>query len=86
MPTIDILGEIIPPAVPGKAVRQEWADWQPIETAPRGLHDEVLTYRGPGLIAVAVWWANGWVVVDGCGIVGVTHWMPLPPSPKENEK
>ena len=57
------------------------SEWQPIETAPRGLHKEVLTYRGPGLIAVAAYVDGEWCVVDGFGIVNVTHWMPLPAPP-----
>lgn len=58
--------------------------WQPIETAPKD-GTAVLTYRGTGLIAVAEWFQeiNGWCVTDGCGIVNVTHWMPLPQPPQQ---
>jgi len=58
------------------------SDWQPIETAPTGFRNEVLTYRGAGLMAVAVNIDGAWCVSDGCDIIGVTHWMPLPKPPQ----
>lgn len=56
--------------------------WQPIETAPKD-EKEILTYRGVGLMAVAIWFPeiNRWCVSDGCDIVNVTHWQPLPEPP-----
>ena len=56
--------------------------WQPIETAPKD-GTAILTYRKP-FMAVAEWMPeyNNWCVVDGCDIINVTHWMPLPPSPR----
>jgi hypothetical protein len=62
---------------------ESWLDtqWQPIETAPKD-GTAVLTYRGPGLIAVAEFWVEcGWIVPDGMEITNVTHWMPLPAPP-----
>ena len=61
-------------------------NWQPIETAPKDGTD-VLTYRKAKLIAVAAWFktikGGIWCVTDGCDIDNVTHWMPLPPRPKD---
>lgn len=60
-------------------------DWQPINTAPRD-GTPVLTYRRAGLMAVAQWAPSAasraeWLCTDGCFLVGITHWMPLPPGP-----
>lgn len=64
--------------------------WEPIATAPRAT--PVLTFRGAGLMAVAEHiphphdfgkrsprWV--WCCTDGCQLVNVTHWMPLPQPP-----
>lgn len=57
--------------------------WQPIETAPKD-GTEVLTFRQAKLMAVAIWFEEigRWCVTDGCDIVDVTHWMPLPEPPE----
>lgn len=58
-------------------------EWQDISTAPKD-GTEILTYRRKSLMAVAVWFdeINRWCVSDGCDIVDVTHWMPLPEPPQ----
>lgn len=62
--------------------------WQPIETAPRD-ETPILTYRQAGLMSVAIYWPHGkaeWCAVDGCHLLNVTHWQPLPEPPtKEGE-
>jgi hypothetical protein len=68
------------------------SQWQPIETAPKDV--PVLTYRGSGLMAVAenivdpssfprVPARRLWCCTDGCCLLNVTHWMPLPAPPPE---
>jgi len=61
-------------------------EWQPIETAPKDA--EIMTYRKAGLISVACWIGSSWYVTDGCRLLEVTHWMPLPlpPTPKPANK
>ena len=65
--------------------------WQPIETAPKDV--PVLTYRGACLMAVAEHCKHPadygkkiqrdiWICTDGCELLHVTHWMPLPDPPK----
>jgi hypothetical protein len=64
--------------------------WQSIETAPAD--EPVLTYRGAGLMAVAENILHPadfpkekrriWICTDGCELLNVTHWMPLPEPPK----
>lgn len=74
-------------------------EWQPIETAPRGNDEEVITLAvqaGVAIVRNAVWvddeeWGEpGWWTRTSC--VGhqrlvwePTHWMPLPPSPGATE-
>ena len=68
--------------VPRYPVGDRLMDWETIITAPID-GTEILTYRN-GLQAVAEWWPeeNSWVATDGMMLVGVTHWMPLPPPPE----
>lgn len=66
-------------------------DWQPIETAPKnGTH--VLLYHKGGSIASGRWgkpfhmWLSSYRPSDTeCDLETPqpTHWMPLPPPPKE---
>lgn len=64
-------------------------EWQPIETAPKDdLFDVLATYYDLSGAKIRKRYVNIWH--DGVGFVcggtylsGVTHWMPLPPPPKE---
>jgi hypothetical protein len=51
------------------------AEWQPIETAPKGT--EVLMLKGNGKYAIADW--GRYCEYNGGNF---THWMPLPDSPE----
>lgn len=58
-------------------------EWQPIETAPRDEHTEILMYLGkrePPEVNVG-WWREGVEDEDPRALL-VTHWMPLPEPPK----
>lgn len=62
--------------------------WQPIETAPRG-NTDFLGFDGN---TIAITW-EGWADENGPVYVREdwvgwrpTHWMPLPPFPKEERK
>lgn len=59
-------------------------EWRDIGSAPKD-GTAVLTFRRAKLVAVAEWLPeiDRWCVTDGCDIVDVTHWMPLPASPEE---
>lgn len=65
--------------------------WQPIDTAPKDT--AVLTWRGAGLFSVAERIDHPadagkknqreiWCCVDGCELINVTHWTPLPAPPE----
>jgi hypothetical protein len=66
--------------------------WQPIETAPEGVHHEILIFcPGVGQIIVQKlketdpeWQGDTWHTTwDKTPIWGdVTHWAPLPDDPK----
>jgi hypothetical protein len=64
--------------------------WQDISTAPKDT--AVLTFRGAGLMSVAERMDHPadfgkkkqretWCCTDGCELLNVTHWQPLPPAP-----
>jgi hypothetical protein len=64
--------------------------WQDISTAPKDV--PVLTFRGAGLMSVAERIDHPgdmgkkkpreiWCCTDGCELLNVTHWQPLPPAP-----
>lgn len=68
--------------------------WQPIDTAPRDGEDTLLLYkpdeRRSGETIFAGYWndeqgfGTGWVPIAGAyRIDRVTHWLPLPPPPRE---
>lgn len=69
------------------ATRAAVPAWQPIETAPRG-GKRILVYEmAPGAHAIAhilnyPGRPDSWVN-PGCHKLRPTHWMPLPPAPKE---
>lgn len=86
---------------PGERSGAEWAlealydagllhaGWRPISEAPKD-GTEILTYRGAGLMAVAMWDADtptggSWLVTDGMYLLNVTHWRPLPPPPGDRD-
>jgi hypothetical protein len=94
MSPIDILGKSVLPAEPGKEVRQEW---QPIETAPKdGTRIDVWvpTWLRTGNRMPNAKWRDGrwsfwweptqeWLSIEEEYEGGPSHWMPLPPPPKE---
>jgi hypothetical protein len=55
-------------------------DWQPIETAPRD-GTSVLAVWAYGAHEVVRW--CGWWDANGFTRPEPTHWLPLPPPPKE---
>ena len=66
-------------------------EWQPIETAPKD-GTTILIYSAVPLPFVTdVQWHNGYFCLfdpyadehNQPIVVGITHWMPLPPPPKE---
>ena len=67
--------------------------WQPIATAPQD--QPVLTFRGVGLMSVAEHIAHPadyskdkrrvWICTDGCELLNVTHWQPLPSPPLQEQ-
>lgn len=54
----------------------------------------ILTVNGHGLIRILAYWKkcdnNKWLWIDSTGCFkfynDITHWMPLPEPPKEDEK
>jgi hypothetical protein len=60
-------------------------EWRPIESAPKD-GTPVLTLRHGTLQGVAEWNQGIWRMVHGPDIVGVTHWLPLPPPPSSAEQ
>lgn len=75
---------------------EKMSEWQPIETAPKDGTDILLGYYptwpgldlGKGSCEVAFWHGikNTWcgrVLLNADGHFSPTHWMPLPPPPKD---
>lgn len=60
-----------------KAERQ----WRPIETAPKESWDIILC-DADGWRIIGNWWRDAWRDYVGEEFFP-THWMPLPPAPKE---
>lgn len=68
----------------------EESDWQSIASAPYG--EWVLVYCGPGGIVEAIFCEDfafagdvgtmKWLDSYGETVIGATHWMPAPPSPR----
>jgi hypothetical protein len=70
--------------------------WQPIETAPKD-GTWVLAHRADWTLPENVQWHqgvnrgywqtmdNGWVSASQQKTCGPTHWMPLPPAPRDGE-
>lgn len=74
-----------------------YAEWRPIETAPKDELTNFLVYWENDLnakVIVQVSWFEGYLYPDhlGCAIdydsriTGATHWMPLPNPPTQEEK
>ncbi len=63
-------------------------DWQPIETAPKDA-DLLLLYQDGEGVRAGYWHAAGkcWVCEETQGLTAgrmkPTHWMELPPAPRE---
>jgi len=67
---------------------REAQTWQPIETAPKGATDCILTYSPVGMDIA--WWSEGendWLTVEtGTYLAGdPTHWQPLPIPPTKEK-
>lgn len=73
------------------AARETWRD---IASAPKDT--PILTFRCAGLMAVAELITHPadfpkvparliWCSIDGCELLNVTHWMPLPAQPRAEE-
>ena len=61
--------------------------WIPVKVRlPMPCENPVLVYDNSG-VGMA-WYSStmGWMYRTGLGCVDVTHWMPLPKSPKEEKK
>ncbi len=62
-------------------------EWKTIDTAPRD-GTRILAYTN-GAYSVALWHFDGyWATVPMVSKMSIlaTHWMPLPPNPKEPTK
>jgi hypothetical protein len=77
----------------GKALAQDLSgmrlvqDWQPIETAPKGMAIEILLYQaGWSKTGIAHGYWDGWcwqICWDAPNVhLNPTHWMPLPEVPE----
>jgi hypothetical protein len=88
--TTDHLMAVIWPIVAAALPPTPTPGWQDISTAPKDV--PVLTFRGAGLMSVAERIDHPgdmgkkkpreiWCCTDGCELLNVTHWQPLPPAP-----
>ena len=60
-------------------------DWQPISTAPKDSTIMLLFSAGVDVMTVGFFRRkyDEWNTIPGCGFIEPTHWMPLPPPPKD---
>lgn len=71
--------------------------WKPIATAPKdgtpilGCYAE--HYTSDGYSPITVKWqpylrpgSGAWHKLDGCCVLFISHWMPLPPPPAEGSQ
>lgn len=57
-------------------------NWQSISTAPKD--GTLIIVREKRCSALAVMWVDGWKYESGLvSYLEPTHWMPLPPPPKD---
>ena len=77
----------------------EWikcSDRMPGDNGSECQHDNVYVYSSTRKLHGIAQWYDEWVIVGDVGVYScclalelesgdVTHWMPLPPSPKENQ-
>jgi hypothetical protein len=62
--------------------------WQPIGSAPKQRGKSILVYcYGDKCVYTACWWNEEWVHFnESQPIIGlITHWMPIPATPKGGE-
>ena len=57
-------------------------EWQPIVTAPKDEHWILLYDKQEGVHIGRRFDRDDWEMIDG-GLLEPTHWMPLPPPPRE---
>lgn len=71
------------------------AEWISVkDRLPRDIGKSVLVVNGHGKISIYALWkreyGNRWTWIDSTGrfnhVNDITHWMPLPELPKEDEK
>lgn len=58
--------------------------WQPIETAPQELYNNVLLWDGRD-VRLGFYWPRREEFYSDFAVVYPTHWMPLPEPPPEEE-
>lgn len=71
--------EVVSPWNIARAAIAAAEQWQPIETAPKD-GTEVLLWHVR--MDIGRWWKVCWLDREGVGM-NATHWMPLPPPPKD---
>lgn len=59
------------------------SEWQPIETAPRGIEILGCWVRG-GCMGIVTNWEGNWEENDSA-VSAPSHWMPLPAPPSVRE-
>ena len=62
-------------------------EWVPVKVGlPMPYENPVLVYDNSGVGMAWYSLTMGWMYMTGLGCVDVTHWMPLPAAPKEENK
>jgi hypothetical protein len=59
--------------------------WIPVTERLPEIRKWVLIYTEIGRTLVAAWYGDGWGTTSFVALNNVTHWMPLPETPKDGE-